>query len=119
MKLLAKELREQKESFQSLVDNGVIMEKRVTEAFNNIEDASISVAKMANSLEKNFADVSHNMGQDFQQSMESFNQLLSEGDLLARHLQKTTQSLEASPSDLIFKRSQPKPGPGEGGYNEK
>jgi phospholipid/cholesterol/gamma-HCH transport system substrate-binding protein len=119
MKILAKEMREQKESFQSLVDNGVIMEKRITKAFEKIEVASVSVTKMANSLEKNSTEVSRTMSQDLQLSMESFNQLLSELDILARYLQRTTQSLEASPSDLLFKRTQPKPGPGEEGYNEK
>jgi phospholipid/cholesterol/gamma-HCH transport system substrate-binding protein len=116
IKILAKDMREQKESFQSLVDNGVIMEKRVTEAFKKIEVASISVTKMADSLEKNSTTISRNMSQDLQQSMESFNQLLSELDILARYLQRTTQSFEANPSDLLFKRSQPKPGPGEEGY---
>ncbi len=116
IKILAKDMREQKESFQSLVDNGVIMEKRVTEAFKKIEIASVSVTKMADSLEKNSTTISRNMSQDLQQSMESFNQLLSELDILARYLQRTTQSFEASPSDLLFKRSQPKPGPGEEGY---
>ena len=118
IKFLAKEMREQKESVQNLIDNGIIMEKRITETFEKIEIASDSVTKMANSLEKNFTDESRNMSQDFRQSLTSFNQLLSELDFLARYLQKTTQSLEASPSDLFFKRSQPKPGPGEEGYNE-
>mgnify|MGYP003857139337 CR=1 FL=1 len=118
IKILAREMREQKESFQSLVDNGVIMEKRITEAFEKIEMASVSVTKMAGSLEKNSADVTQNMGQGFQQSLQAFNQLLYELDLLARYLQKTTQEFESSPSDLIFKSSKPKPGPGEEGYNE-
>lgn len=118
IKTLAKDMKDQKESFQKLVDNGVIMEKRITQAFEKIEIASVSVTKMATSLEKNSADIGQNMSQDFQQSMESFNQLLYELDLLARYLQKTTQEFEASPSDLIFKSSQPKPGPGEEGYNE-
>jgi phospholipid/cholesterol/gamma-HCH transport system substrate-binding protein len=118
IRALSKEMREEKESFQNLVDNGVVMENRIIEAFEKIEVASESVTKMANSLEKDFASVSHNTSQGFRQSMTSFNQLLSELNVLARSLQKTTQKLEASPSDLIFKRSKPKPGPGEEGYNE-
>ncbi len=119
IRTLAKDMKDQKEGFQELVDNGVIMEQRITKAFEKIEIASVSVTKMANSLEKNSSDVSQNMTRDFQQSVDSFNQLLSELDLLARYLQKTTQGFEASPSDLIFKSSKPKPGPGEEGYNEK
>ncbi|MFW5444235.1 MAG: MlaD family protein [Methylococcaceae bacterium] len=118
LKVLAKDVRKQQEGFQTLVDNGVIMEKRITRAFEKIEVASVSVTNMANSLEKNSTNVSHNMSQDIQQSLESFNQLLSELDILTRYLQKITQRFEASPSDLIFNRSLPRPGPGEEGYNE-
>ena len=119
IKTLAKDMRAQQEGFQDLVDNGVIMEKRVTKAFKKIEAASISVKNMADNLEKNSALIGHSMSQAVEQSLESFNQLLSELNILARHLQKTTQGFEASPSDLIFKSSQPKPGPGEEGYHEK
>ena len=119
IKTLAKDMRAQQEGFQDLVDNGVIMEKRVTKAFKKIEAASISVKNMADNLEKNSALIGHSMSQAVELSLESFNQLLSELNILARHLQKTTQGFEASPSDLIFKSSQPKPGPGEEGYHEK
>ncbi|MCK5122355.1 MAG: MCE family protein [Methylococcales bacterium] len=119
IKTLAKDMRAQQEGFQDLVDNGVIMEKRVTKAFDKIEVASISVKEMADNLEENSSLVGHNMSQAVEQSLESFNQLLSELNILARHLQKTTQGFEASPSDLIFKSSKPKPGPGEEGYHEK
>ncbi|NOR71752.1 MAG: MCE family protein [Methylomarinum sp.] len=119
IKTLAKDMRAQQEGFQDLVDNGVIMEKRVTKAFEKIEVASISVKEMADNLEENSALVGHSMSQAVEQSLESFNQLLSELNILARHLQKTTQGFEASPSDLIFKSSKPKPGPGEEGYHEK
>jgi len=119
IKVLAKSMRQQKESFQTLVDNGVIMEKRITAAFEKIETASVSVTKMANSLEKNSTDVTSNMSQDLLKSLQTFDQLLSELDILARNLQTTTQGFDASPSDLIFKSSQPKPGPGEEGYDEK
>lgn len=116
IKTLSKDMRKQQEGFQDLVDNGVIMEKRVTKAFEKIEIASDSVHKMANNLEKNSAVVGHNVSLGVEQSLESFNQLLSELNILARHLQRTTQGFETSPSDLIFKSSQPKPGPGEEGY---
>jgi len=119
IRILSKDMRDQKESFKKLVDNGLVMEKQVTEAFKKVKTASISVNKMAISLEKNSTDVSHNMSLDIQQSLESFNQLLSELDILARYLQKTTQGLNASPSDLIFKTTQARPGPGEDGYDER
>ncbi|MCD6197980.1 MAG: MCE family protein [Deltaproteobacteria bacterium] len=118
-KMLAKDIRGQLEGFQRLVDNGVVMEKRVVGAFEKVEAASVSVEKMADSLEKNYADVGRNISQDARQSLESFNKLLYELDILVGDLQRTTRAIEASPGDLIFKRSQPRPGPGEEGYSEK
>jgi len=118
-KMLAKDIRGQLQGFQDLVDNGVVMEKRVTVAFEKVEAASISVEKMAGCLEENYADIGRNISQDARQSFESFNQLLYELGILVGDMQRTTLSIEASPGDLIFKRSQPRPGPGEEGYSEK
>lgn len=118
-RMLAKDIRGQLQGFQNVVDNGVVMEKRMTETFGKVEAASVSVKKMADSLEKNYADVGRNISWDVRQSLESFNQLLYELDILAGDLQRTIQAIEASPSDLLFKHTQPRPGPGEEGYNEK
>ena len=118
-KMLAKGVRGQLQGFQYLVDNGVAMEKRIAVAFEKVEAASVSVKKMADSLEKNYADVGRNMSQDVRQSLESFNQLLYELNILAGDMQRTIRAIEASPSDLLFKHTRPRPGPGEEGYNEK
>jgi phospholipid/cholesterol/gamma-HCH transport system substrate-binding protein len=118
-KMLAKDIRGQLQGFQNLVDNGVVMEASVVGAFEKVEAASVSVEKMADSLEKNYADVGRNISQDARQSLESFNQLLYELGILVGDLQRTTRAIEDSPGDLIFKRSQPRPGPGEEGYSEK
>ncbi len=118
-KMLAKDIRGQLQGFRKLVDNGVVMELRVSEAFTQVEAASVSVKKMADSLEKNYADVGQNMGRDVRRSLDSLNQLLYDLDILASDMQDTLQAIKASPSDLLFKHSRPKPGPGEEGYNEE
>lgn len=118
-KMLAKDIRGQLQGFRKLVDNGVVMELRVTEAFTQVEAASVSVKKMADSLEKNYADVGQNMGRDVRRSLDSLNQLLYDLDILAGDMQDTLQAIKASPSDLLFKHSRPKPGPGEEGYSEE
>jgi phospholipid/cholesterol/gamma-HCH transport system substrate-binding protein len=118
-RILAKDIRVQAQGFQNVVDSGVVMGKRITNAFEKVEAASVSIKKVADSLEKNSAEVGRNMSQDVRQSLESFNQLLYELDILAGDLQRTIQNIEDSPSDLLFKRSQPQPGPGEEGYNEE
>jgi len=117
--MLVKDVRGQLQGFQYLVDNGVAMEKRIAVAFEKVEAASVSVKKMADSLEKNYADVGRNMSQDVRQSLESFNQLLYELNILAGDMQRTIRAIEASPGDLLFKYTRPRLGPGEEGYNEK
>ncbi len=118
-KMLAKDIRGQLQGFRKLVDNGVVMELRVSEAFTQVEAASVSVKKMADSLEKNYADVGQDMSRDVRQSLQSLNQLLYDLDILASDMQDTLQAIKASPSDLLFKHSRPKPGPGEEGYSEE
>ena len=118
-KMLAKDVRGQLQGFQYLVDNSVAMEKRITSAFEKVEAASISVKKMADSLKKDYADVGSNMSRDVRQSLESFNQLLYELNILTGDMRRTIRAIETSPSDLLFKHTRPRPGPGEEGYNEK
>lgn len=115
-KLLLRDIRNEIGSFHKLVENGIVMEKTVTRAFENVNTASISVHKMANMLNKNYADVGTNLEQDVHQSLESFNKLMYDLDLLTDDLQRTIQSIENSPSDLLFKKRLSKPGPGEVNY---
>lgn len=118
-KMLTKDIRGQIQGLHDLVDNGIVMESRVTEAFIQVETASDSVKKMADSLVENYADVGQNINRDVRQSLDSLNQLLYDLDILAGELQGTLRAIKASPGDLLFKRSRPKPGPGEEEYNEK
>lgn len=118
-KMLVSDIRRQVDGLQNFVENGVVMEKQVSSAFKKVANASDSVKKMADSLEQNYADVGQNMQQDVRQSLELLNQLLYELNILAGDLKNATQAIQASPSDLLLKRSQPKLGPGEKEYNEK
>ncbi|WP_167496435.1 MlaD family protein [Desulfopila sp. IMCC35006] len=118
-KLLVKDIRGQMAGLQNLVESGVVMEKQVSSAFEKVAHASDSVKKMADSLEHNYANVGHEMQQDVRQSLELFNQLLYDLDILTGDLQHATQAIQASPSDLLFKHRPLKPGPGEREYNEK
>ena len=116
---LIKDLSGQTQQFRMLVDKGVVMESQVISAFEKVESASVSVAKMSESLEKNYADVGRGLKQDMRQSFDLLNQLLYDLDIITVDLQKMIQDIDASPSDLLFKRSQPKLGPGEEIDNEK
>ncbi len=117
-KQLTQEVRKQLKGLQPLIRNGIVMENRVSKAFEKVERASVSVQKMADNLDKNTTGLSQTVSTDLRQSLQSFNQLLLDLSILAGNMQKMTQTFENSPSDLIFKRSQLKPGPGEEGYHD-
>ena len=119
MKVLTKDIRGQLQGFQRLVDSSVVMEKGIAQAFVKVESASVGVEKMARSLEHDYADPDRNLANLARRNLESLQQLFSELDILVGDLQRTTRAIEASPGDMIFKRSRPQPGPGEEGYERK
>ncbi|MEA1889385.1 MAG: MlaD family protein [Pseudomonadota bacterium] len=116
---LAKDLRDQLKGIQLLVDNGVMMEKKVVEASQKVSAASTSIKQMADSFEQNTTGLSEEMTRGMRESFSSLNQLLSDLDILTGNLQTTIQNIKTSPGDLLFKRTQPRPGPGEEGYYEQ
>ncbi|SIT05694.1 MlaD family protein [Neptunomonas antarctica] len=116
---LSIEVGENLQGLKKVIEGGIVTEERVIGALKHVESASLSIKNMADSLRKSSVEVSHNIGEDVHKSLESFNQLIYQLDILAVDLQRTTQSIENTPGDLLFKRSTPKPGPGEEGYSEK
>jgi len=119
MKALTKDVRTQVPVFKGLADNGILMEKEMIRAFTRVESAAVGIEKMAGALEHDYADSNREMAGMIRQNLISLHQLLSELEILAGDLQRTTRSIEASPGDLIFKRSQVRPGPGEEGYDAR
>ncbi len=117
MKALTTDIRLQLQGFQHLVDSSMVMEKGISQAFVKVESAALGVEKMARNLEHGYADPDREMLNLIRQNLESFHRLLSELDILVGDLQRTTRQIEISPGDLLFKQSQPQPGPGEEGYD--
>jgi len=98
---------------KKLEKNGQVMEVQFGQTLDEINAASKSVEKMADSFKDNYADIGHEVSSEVEQSLIMFRQLLYQMDGLAIELQGVTRSIEDSPSDLLFKRSQAKLGPGE------
>ena len=119
MKALPQDLRSQLHGFKLLVDSSIVMEEGITQAFDKVESAALGVEKMVGNLEHDYADPNQNMTTLVRQNLETFHQLLYELDVLVGDMQRATRAIEASPSDLIFKRSRLQPGPGEEGYDKK
>ncbi len=111
--LMIKEIRQQMPAFKKLVDHGVTMELRVTSAFDKVARASDSVKKMSDKLNANYGELGEELGRELSQSLVAFNQLMHQLTFLATDLQRTVETFEHSPGDILYKRSQVKPGPGE------
>lgn len=118
-KELAKDLQRKLNGIQRLVDNGILMESQIISASQEVGTASTSIKLMADSIERSTAGLSKEMTRGMRESFNSLNQLLSDLDRLTGSLQTTIQNIEANPSDILFKRTQPQPGPGEKGYHEE
>jgi phospholipid/cholesterol/gamma-HCH transport system substrate-binding protein len=116
---LVKDLRVQLKGIRTLVDNGVVMENKIAATTEKISAASTSIKRMADNIEKNTTGFSQEMTRGIRTSFSALNQLLSDLDILTATLQTTLQDIKNSPADLLFKRTQPNPGPGEDGYHEK
>ncbi len=118
-KELVKDLRGQLQGIQTLVDNGVVMENKIAATSEKISAASTSIKQMAENIEKNTTGLSQEMARGMRASFSSLSQLLSDLNILTGSLQTTIESINNSPADLLFKRTQARPGPGEEGYYEK
>ncbi|MFT6924793.1 MAG: phospholipid/cholesterol/gamma-HCH transport system substrate-binding protein [Psychromonas sp.] len=117
-KELLKDLRVQLEGIHRLVDNGVAMENQVAATAEKISAASTSIKRMADNLDNNSTGLSQEMTRGMRTNFSALNQLLGDLDILTGSLQATLQGIKDSPADLLFKRTQPTPGPGEEGYDE-
>lgn len=115
---LASDLRSEVAGIGKLIEDGQLMESEVTDAFASVNAASVSVSQMASRLEAVSAEFGAEMNSGMRSSFHALRRLLADMDRLTGRLQHTIEKLDASPADLLFKRSQPRPGPGEEGFDE-
>ena len=116
---LVTDLRSQLDGMQTLMDKGVEMESKIISAADKVGEASTSIKLLADNLEKNTTGISQEMSTGMRDSFSALTQLLSDLDVLTISLQSTINDIKTSPGDLLFKRTQTLPGPGEEGYHEK
>lgn len=150
-KLILSDFNQYQPHIASLIEQGVVVEKNINEAFkkmstaaesvvmitdsvagniqvmqldfsktlSEIDSASQSVKSMTDSFQHNYVDSGKGITDEVSQSLTSFQQLLSEMEILVVDLQRTARKVETSPSDLFLKSSKIKLGPGEGAHGEK
>jgi len=150
-KLILSDFNQYQPHIASLIEQGVVAEKSINEAFKKISQAAQgvvnitasvagnvqvmqtdfsytlseidsalqSVKNMTDSFQHNYADAGKEITKEVSQSLTSFQQLLSEMEVLVVDLQRTARKIETSPSDLFLKSNKTKLGPGEGVHGEK
>jgi phospholipid/cholesterol/gamma-HCH transport system substrate-binding protein len=106
-------LQEQTRRLHVLIDQGVLMENEVIQAFETVQSSADSVESMANVLRDTYGELGQDLKQDTQAGFESLQQLLDELDVLVREMQRSVREFNNAPADMLFRRSSPRPGPGE------
>jgi phospholipid/cholesterol/gamma-HCH transport system substrate-binding protein len=116
---LAADLRDQLSDLHKFIETGVVMENNIIEAARKVGEASTSIRQMSESIERNSSNLGDEASTGMRNSFQSLNQLLNDLDIMTESLQDAIDELRASPADLLFKRTQPAPGPGEEGYRDQ
>ena len=119
-RLLISELRKQTVHLGVFIDKGIMAEQKISAAFDEVGASADGVRSSAESVKRMTDELRLTyvaLGQDLQRHMTGvfirLNQLLENFDVLSRQLQRSVSEFNAAPADLLFKRSTPRPGPGE------
>ena len=114
------ELRQQTTHLGKFIEEGIATERKISQAFDQVSmaadatDASaVSVQQMADELRLAYGALGRELQTSLSLVFGRLNQLLDDLDLLSRQLQRSVHEFNAAPADLLFKRSTPRPGPGE------
>jgi len=110
---LAVHLREQTVRLHVLIDRGILMEDEVIQAFETVQTSADTVERMAEELRGTYGALGRDAQEKMQSGFDSLQQLLEELTVLAREMQRSVQEFNAAPADMLFRRSSPRPGPGE------
>jgi len=102
-----------KSKIDKLLDKSVVVEKNAINSFAKIAAAADEVKKMASKVTKSLQRGDYNIKKLGSPTFEQTNILLEKLKTLAAELEEMVLSIQRSPSDLIFKRTIPKLGPGE------
>ncbi len=115
-RLLEGEMQSAIQRFKMLLDQTSVTEDKLVETANKVGASAERVRQMAHRLDAVYGDAGVTITRDMHHTLELVNQLVYQIDILAVNVQRAVRHLEESPGDLLFKRTVPRPGPGEPGY---
>jgi phospholipid/cholesterol/gamma-HCH transport system substrate-binding protein len=98
---------------QKLIQKGVTVETDLAHTLKRIDRASGSVEQLARALQQSYVALGDEARQTIEEGSGRVRGLSRELELLIGELRNTVEAFRARPADLLFSRSQPRPGPGE------
>ncbi len=116
IRLFAGEMQSAVQRFKILIDQTSVTEDKLVDTAEKVKAASERVRLMAARLDAVYGEAGSNITTDVHHSLELINQLVYRIDLLSRDMQRAVRHIEESPGDFLYKRTVPRPGPGEAGY---
>jgi len=112
-----KDISQQIKSYQSeirkLVENGVVMENKIISASKKVADTSDKMKIILTRIDDSIQRGDYNVKELSAHTFEQIDELMYNLNVLTKEIQETVTSIKRSPSDLLFKRANPKTGPGE------
>jgi len=110
---ISQEIKSYQSEIRKLVENGVIMENKIISTSKKVADASDKMKILLTRVDDSFQQGDYNVKELSAHTFEQIDELMYNLKVLTKEMQETVTSIKRSPSDLLFKRANPKPGPGE------
>lgn len=101
-----------------LLEKSITMEDQVILSMHKVATAADGFKQLTGAFENSLQRGDYNFRQMSASTFDQANELLNELRVLTTELQTLAISLQNSPSDLLFKQTNPRPGPGEKAVND-
>jgi len=101
-----------------LLEKSITMEDQVIVSMNKVATAAEGIRQLTGTIDNSIQRGDYNIRQMSTNTFEQANDLLNELRVLTTELQTLAIALQNSPSDLFFKQTSPRPGPGERAVND-
>lgn len=107
-------LQEAAGSIKGTSDNvNTLIQTKATSTLESLEATSRESHRMIRQIEESFRRGDYDLRAIASPTTEQLNEMLEQTRSLSIEMEETLRTLKESPSDLLFKKSTPQPGPGE------
>lgn len=101
------------ETAQSAKQTSDVLERKLTATLQSVEMTSKQSHALIQKIESTIDREDYNLQTITAPTLSELNALIEQSKILTQEMGATLQTLQQSPSDILLKKSKPKPGPGE------